>query len=99
MEKRRYAIIGCGNISPKHLNGYSALKDQVEIVAYCDLIPEKMEKIPRPYNPAGLAVMLKGVDFFGREAKSGSSCLFSIALISPSVSSAADARLPEPSKD
>ena len=33
MEKLRYAIIGCGNISPKHLNGYSALKDQVEIVA------------------------------------------------------------------
>ncbi len=26
-------------------------------------------KIPRPYNPAGLTVMLKGVNFFGREAK------------------------------
>ncbi len=50
MEKLRYAIIGCGNISPKHLNGYSALSDQVEIVAYCDLIPEKMEKAAARYG-------------------------------------------------
>jgi predicted dehydrogenase len=50
MNKLRYGIIGCGNISPKHLKGYSALKDDVEIVAACDIVRERAERRAREYG-------------------------------------------------
>jgi len=36
-KKLRYGIIGLGGISPKHLEGYKALADEVEFVAGCDI--------------------------------------------------------------
>lgn len=41
----RYALIGCGRISPNHLA--AALENKLELVAICDLIPEKMENCNR----------------------------------------------------
>lgn len=39
------AIIGTGNISPNHINGYLEFKDRCKIVAMVDIYPEKaMEK-------------------------------------------------------
>ena len=38
----KYAIIGCGRISVNHLA--AAINNELEIVALCDLIPEKMEE-------------------------------------------------------
>jgi len=55
-KKLRYGIIGLGGISPKHLGGYSALADEVEIVAGCDIDEEKLQaqcdkyNIPRRYT-------------------------------------------------
>ena len=37
----RYAIIGCGRISPNHIA--AAIKNKLEIVGLCDIIPENME--------------------------------------------------------
>lgn len=37
----RYAIIGCGRISPNHIA--AALDNNLEIVALCDIVPENME--------------------------------------------------------
>ena len=37
------AIIGTGNISPAHINGYLQFKDKCRIVALCDIYPEKAE--------------------------------------------------------
>lgn len=37
----RYALIGCGRISANHIA--AAKKNELEIVAICDLVPEKME--------------------------------------------------------
>lgn len=37
----RYAIIGCGRISPNHIA--AALNNDLEIAALCDLVPENME--------------------------------------------------------
>ncbi len=37
----KYALIGCGRISPNHIA--AALENELEIVALCDVIPENME--------------------------------------------------------
>ncbi|MBO0961498.1 Gfo/Idh/MocA family oxidoreductase [Neobacillus sp. MM2021_6] len=37
----RYAIIGCGRISPNHIA--AAIKNELEIVGLCDVVPENME--------------------------------------------------------
>ncbi|WP_016839520.1 Gfo/Idh/MocA family protein [Ureibacillus thermosphaericus] len=39
----KYAIIGCGRISPNHIA--AAIKNNLEIVAVCDLVESKMDKI------------------------------------------------------
>jgi predicted dehydrogenase len=48
-KKLRYGIIGCGGIANgKHLPALSKLKD-VEVVAFCDIIPERAETANREY--------------------------------------------------
>lgn len=39
----RYALIGCGRISTNHMK--AAVNNELEIVAVCDIIPEKMQEI------------------------------------------------------
>lgn len=50
MGKLRYGIIGTGGISPKHLNGYSALGDEVEIKAACDIDERKLKERSDHYS-------------------------------------------------
>lgn len=47
----RYALIGCGRISPNHIA--AALDNNLEIVAVCDLIDEKIDKTIRMFNLPG----------------------------------------------
>ncbi len=50
MKKLKFGIIGCGAIANgKHMPSYRALKDEVEMVAFCDLIVEKAEKANKDY--------------------------------------------------
>jgi predicted dehydrogenase len=49
MRKLRYGIIGAGNISPKHLDGYFREGDHVEIVAVCDIIESRAQEKARKY--------------------------------------------------
>lgn len=39
----KYALIGCGRISPNHIA--AAIKNELDIVSVCDIIPEHMENI------------------------------------------------------
>lgn len=51
MGKIRIGIIGCGNIAnTKHMPTLFKFKDRVEMVAFCDLIPEKAEKAAKKYG-------------------------------------------------
>lgn len=52
MEKKvKLGIIGCGGIANgKHMPAYKALADQVEMVAFCDLIEERAVKANREYG-------------------------------------------------
>lgn len=46
----RVAIIGTGNISAAHMNAYLAFPERCEIVALCDIYPEKAHEKARNYN-------------------------------------------------
>ena len=37
----KYALIGCGRIAVNHMK--AAINNKLEIVAVCDVLPEKME--------------------------------------------------------
>lgn len=45
MSKLKYALIGCGRISPNHIAAAMAEQDRLEIVAVCDIVPDHMEKV------------------------------------------------------
>ena len=42
-EKLRVGILGCGNRSEQHLKSLNSV-DNIEVAAFCDILPEKMEK-------------------------------------------------------
>ncbi|OUS69957.1 oxidoreductase [Paenibacillus sp. MY03] len=46
--KLKFALIGCGRISPNHIA--AALENNIEIVALCDIRPEKMKRIISDFN-------------------------------------------------
>ena len=51
MQKVRAAIIGCGGIANgKHMPALKELKDQAEMVAFCDIIPERAEKAKKDFG-------------------------------------------------
>ncbi len=49
IDKLGFGIIGCGRIAPKHAESITAIPD-AELVAVCDIIPEKAEEFARLYN-------------------------------------------------
>lgn len=46
--KMKYALIGCGRIAVNHMK--AAINNDLEIVAVCDVLPEKMEGILEKYD-------------------------------------------------
>lgn len=46
----KYALIGCGRIATNHVT--AAVNNNLEIVAVCDIVPEKMEEILVKHNLA-----------------------------------------------
>lgn len=45
MGKIKYALIGCGRISPNHIKAFNDNKSELELVGICDLIEENMQKL------------------------------------------------------
>ena len=50
MKKIKVAIIGIGHLGSRHLKVYSELSDQVEIMAACDIKPERTQKLATHYH-------------------------------------------------
>lgn len=51
MAKLKIGFIGCGGIAnQKHFPGMSQQKEHVDLVAFCDLIPERAEKAAKEYG-------------------------------------------------
>ena len=44
MGKSRYGLIGCGRISPNHLAAALGNSEDIELVAVCDVVPERMDE-------------------------------------------------------
>lgn len=44
----KYALIGCGRVSGSHIN--AAIENNLEIVALCDIVPEKAQLLKEKYS-------------------------------------------------
>lgn len=56
-----YALIGCGRISTNHIA--AAVRNGFAIVAVCDVVPEKMEKVLAKHDLAGDVSIARYVDY------------------------------------
>ena len=50
MKKLKLALIGCGGIGNYHLGHFLGFKDIIEMVGFCDLIPERAEAFVEKYG-------------------------------------------------
>jgi len=46
-KRLRFAIVGCGRISGYHLDALAANRDEAEVAAVCDVVPERAESAAR----------------------------------------------------
>lgn len=49
----RYALIGCGRISPNHIA--AAIENDLQIIALCDVATEKMDEVITVFNLKNVA--------------------------------------------
>lgn len=57
----KYALIGCGRIATNHIK--AVLNNQLELVAVCDVLPEKMEELLAKHDLAQDASILRYTDY------------------------------------
>lgn len=57
----RYGLIGCGRIAKNHI--IAATNNELEIVAVCDILPEKMEKLLQNSNVKNISTIKKYKDY------------------------------------
>ncbi len=57
----KYALIGCGRIAVNHLK--AAVNNKLEIVAVCDILPEKMEELLEKQGLTNDTNILRYVDY------------------------------------
>lgn len=50
MDKIRYALIGCGRISPNHIAAVKNNAESFELAAICDLVPENAQKLVHDFS-------------------------------------------------
>ena len=48
--KKRFALVGCGNIAKKHVHVIDNYIDNAEITALCDVVPEKGQALAEQHN-------------------------------------------------
>lgn len=57
----KYALVGCGRIAVNHMK--AAINNELEIVAVCDILPEKMDEILAKYDLQDRAEIKKYKDY------------------------------------
>lgn len=73
----KYALIGCGRISTNHIK--AALNNQLEIVAVCDILPERMEELLAKHGLQNNQSIARYVDYQKMIAEHSDLQLISIA--------------------
>lgn len=61
MKKLRFAIIGCGRISYKHVEALVNNREESELAAVCDIVLEKAEKRSKEYIKGAPGMIAPGV--------------------------------------
>lgn len=57
----KYALIGCGRISTNHIK--AAVNNRLEIIAVCDIVPERMENVLAKHGLQGNGKIQRYVDY------------------------------------
>lgn len=95
--KYKVAIIGCGRISYKHVEGFINNRDRIELVALCDPSVDKMKCRVEQYNSAVNDVSVKvftdykkmlssvNLDFVTIATESGSHCTITLNCLNSGV--------------
>ncbi|HPO09250.1 MAG TPA: Gfo/Idh/MocA family oxidoreductase, partial [bacterium] len=47
----KIGLIGCGGISPAHIEGYLAIPERVKITAICDILQSALDKTTEKIGP------------------------------------------------
>ena len=67
MRQFRLAFVGCGGISTSHLGSYALHADRVQLVATCDIVPERAERAKERYGADhafdSVDALIAGADF------------------------------------
>jgi len=63
--KKRFALVGCGNIARKHIHVIKNYLDNAEIVAFHDIIPEKAQAFADKHGGKSFSNIEKMMDDFG----------------------------------
>ncbi len=57
--KIRIAVVGCGRIAKNHFQSIEQYSDDLELIAICEEIPERMEKMAKQYGVPGYLSLLE----------------------------------------
>ena len=57
----KYALIGCGRIATNHIK--AVLNNNLELVAVCDIVPERMESLLAKHGLEGRAGIARYTDY------------------------------------
>jgi predicted dehydrogenase len=69
MGKLKIGIIGCGGIAnQKHFPALTQLKDECELVAFCDIVVERAEKAAQDFGTADAKVYKNYLDLLEDES-------------------------------
>lgn len=55
--RMRFAIVGCGRISQNHFSSVKAHNNDIELVAVCDAVPERLQQASRHHDVAGFETL------------------------------------------
>ena len=85
MEKLRIGIIGTGGIANQHIQAYLR-RDDIEITALCDIVPEKAAEFAKKYGVEGAAIYLDHEEMLAKEKLDGVSiCTYNCQHMAPTI--------------
>jgi len=85
MEKLRIGIIGTGGIANQHIQAYQR-RDDIEIVALCDIVPGKAKEFGEKYNIPEARVYLSHEEMLDKETLDGVSiCTYNRQHAAPTI--------------
>jgi predicted dehydrogenase len=67
MQKKRFALVGCGTIAQKHTRVLQEYLDNAEIVAFCDVMPERARECAQSNNAYAFSSITQMMQSMGED--------------------------------